>query len=151
MATAAVPSTAATTEKKKPVFVKVDSLKPGTHGHNLTVKVVHSNTVKATGGANRGGRSSASLNPRGPARLAECLVGDDTGSILFTARNEQVDMMKPDATVILRNAKIDMFKGSMRLAVDKWGRVEVTEPADFGVNEENNLSLVEYELVNVEE
>lgn len=62
-----------------------------------------------------------------------------------------VDMMKPDATVILRNAKIDMFKGSMRLAVDKWGRVEVTEPADFGVNEENNLSLVEYELVNVEE
>nr|XP_016483668.1 PREDICTED: uncharacterized protein At4g28440-like [Nicotiana tabacum] len=89
MATAAAPSTAATTEKKKPVFVKVDSLKPGTHGHNLTVKVVQSNTVKATGGANRGGRSSASLNPRGPARLAECLVGDDTGSILFTARNEQ--------------------------------------------------------------
>ncbi|KAG6778133.1 hypothetical protein POTOM_017983 [Populus tomentosa] len=32
------------------------------------------------------------------------------------------------ATVILRNAKIDMFKGSMRLAVDKWGRVEVAEP-----------------------
>lgn len=59
--------------------------------------------------------------------------------------------MKPDSTVILRNAKIDMFKGSMRLAVDKWGRVEVTEPASFTVNEENNLSLVEYELVNVAE
>lgn len=62
-----------------------------------------------------------------------------------------VEMMKPGNTVILRNAKIDMFKGSMRLAVDKWGRVEVTEPADFVVKEENNLSLVEYELVNVEE
>lgn len=62
-----------------------------------------------------------------------------------------VDLMKPDSTVILRNAKIDMFKGSMRLAVDKWGRVEVTEPASFTVNEENNLSLVEYELVNVVE
>lgn len=60
-------------------------------------------------------------------------------------------MMRPGNTVILRNAKIDMFKGSMRLAVDKWGRVEVTEPADFVVKEENNLSLVEYELVNVEE
>lgn len=60
-------------------------------------------------------------------------------------------MMKPGNTVILRNAKIDMFKGSMRLAVDKWGRVEVTEPADFVVKVENNLSLVEYELVNVEE
>jgi len=62
-----------------------------------------------------------------------------------------VDLMKEDSTVILRNAKIDMFKGSMRLAVDKWGRVEVTEPADFTVKEDNNLSLIEYELVNVVE
>jgi replication factor A1 len=59
--------------------------------------------------------------------------------------------MKPDTTVILRNAKIDMFKGSMRLAVDKWGRVEVTEPADFVVRQNNNMSLVEYELVSVVE
>lgn len=62
-----------------------------------------------------------------------------------------VDIMKPDTTVILRNAKIDMFKGSMRLAVDKWGRIEVTDPADFSVRTDNNLSLVEYELVNVVE
>ena len=62
-----------------------------------------------------------------------------------------VDLMKPGNTVTLRNAKIDMFKGSMRLAVDKWGRIEVAEPADFEVKEDNNLSLVEYELVNVEE
>ena len=60
-------------------------------------------------------------------------------------------MMTPGATVILRNARIDMFKGSMRLAVDKWGRVEVTESATFEVKEDNNLSLVEYELVNVVE
>lgn len=59
--------------------------------------------------------------------------------------------MTTGATVILRNAKIDMFKGSMRLAVDKWGRVEVTEPASFAVKEENNLSLVEYELIDVNE
>ncbi|CAN4087249.1 unnamed protein product [Withania somnifera] len=152
--TTAAAAAASTSEKKKPVFVKVESLKPGTHGHNLTVKVVDSNPVKSTGGGGggvRGGRSSASLNSRAPPRISECLVGDETGSILFTARNEQVDLMKPGATVIIRNAKIDMFKGSMRLAVDKWGRVEVTEPATIAVNEQNNLSLVEYELVNVEE
>ncbi|GAU46168.1 hypothetical protein TSUD_187770 [Trifolium subterraneum] len=62
-----------------------------------------------------------------------------------------VDLVKDGSTIILRNAKIDMFKGSMRLAVDKWGRVEVTEPADFTVKEDNNLSLIEYELVNVVE
>ncbi|KAK7841123.1 uncharacterized protein CFP56_015751 [Quercus suber] len=62
-----------------------------------------------------------------------------------------VDLMKEGSTVILLNAKIDMFKGSMRLAVDKWGRVEVTEPADFIVKEDNNLSLIEYVLVNLVE
>ncbi|XWS19631.1 hypothetical protein CRYUN_Cryun31cG0032300 [Craigia yunnanensis] len=132
-----------TTEKRKPVFVKVDQLKPGTNGHTLIAKVLSSNMVLQKGRA-------ASQHLR-QTRISECLIGDETGTILFTARNDQVDLLKPDATVILRNAKIDMFKGSMRLAVDKWGRIEVTDPANFVVKEDNNLSLVEYELVNVVE
>ncbi|GKE21732.1 nucleic acid-binding, OB-fold-like protein, partial [Tanacetum coccineum] len=44
-----------------------------------------------------------------------------------------------------------LFKGSMRLDVDKWDRVEVTEPANFVIKEYNNLSLAEYEFVNVVE
>ncbi|RWW44349.1 hypothetical protein BHE74_00049892 [Ensete ventricosum] len=119
--------------KRKPVFTKVDRLKPGTTGHTLTAKVLTSKTVLYKGTA----------DPR-PIRISECLLGDETGTIVFTARNEQVDLMKPGTTVILRNSKIDMFKGSLRLAVDKWGRVEVTEPASFTVKEDNNLSLVEY-------
>ncbi|KAE8663846.1 Detected protein of confused Function [Hibiscus syriacus] len=84
-------------------------------------------------------------------RIAECLVGDETRMIIFTARNERVDMVKEGTTVTLCNAKTDMFKGSMRLAVDKWGRVEVDEPASFTVKEDTNLSLIEYELVDVVE
>ncbi|KAL3519807.1 hypothetical protein ACH5RR_017956 [Cinchona calisaya] len=140
-------------ELRKPVFVKVDQLKPGTAGHTLTVKVLESNTV-----LNKKPRNPSSFRgpsfqqrPQQPSRIAECLVGDETGTILFTARNDQVELVKPGNTVILRNAKIDMFKGSMRLAVDKWGRIEVSEPANFEVKEDNNLSLVEYELVNVVE
>lgn len=59
--------------------------------------------------------------------------------------------MKEGNTVILRNAKVDLFKGSMRLAVDRFGQVEVTEPANISVKEDNNLSLIEFELVNVVE
>ncbi|KAK9267372.1 hypothetical protein L1049_010338 [Liquidambar formosana] len=131
---------------RKPVFTKVDQLKPGTNGHTLIVKVLTSQTVLQKGRA-----AAASSHHLRHTRIAECLIGDETGTIIFTARNDQVDLMKPGTTVILRNAKIDMFKGSMRLAVDKWGRVEVTEPANFVVKENNNLSLVEYELVSVAE
>ncbi|KAK6133438.1 hypothetical protein DH2020_032806 [Rehmannia glutinosa] len=132
---------------RKPVFVKVGALKPGTNGHTLVVKVVSANTV-----LNKKPRNPTFRGPQNQnTKIAECLIGDETGTILFTARNDQVELMKPGNTVILRNAKIDMFKGSMRLAVDKWGLVEITEPAKFVVKEDNNLSLVEYELVNVEE
>ena len=72
---------AAVTEKRKPVFTKVDQLKPGTGGHTLTVKVVSSKTVLQKG-------RSVSQHLR-HTRIAECLVGDETGAIIFTARNDQ--------------------------------------------------------------
>ncbi|CAL9227184.1 unnamed protein product [Arabidopsis halleri] len=144
--TAAV-ATGTSTVKRKPVFVKVEQLKPGTTGHTLTVKVIEANIVVPV---TRKTRPTSSMSrPSQPSRIVECLIGDETGCILFTARNDQVDLMKPGATVILRNSRIDMFKGTMRLGVDKWGRIEATEPASFAVKEDNNLSLVEYELINV--
>ncbi|KAL9246502.1 hypothetical protein vseg_020028 [Gypsophila vaccaria] len=130
-------------EMRKPVFTKVEQLRPGTSGLNLTVKIVSSKLVMQRG------RPDV---PQGrQTKIAECLVGDETGIIVFTARNDQVDKMKAGSTVTLRNAKIDMFKGSMRLGVDKWGRIEEADPADFTVKEDSNLSLIEFELVNVVE
>ncbi|KAL0795379.1 hypothetical protein Bca101_066756 [Brassica carinata] len=109
---------------RKPAFTEVDQLRPGTSGHNVTARQM---------------------------RISECIVGDETGVVVFTARNDQVDLMKEGTTVTLRNAKVDMYKGSMRLAVDKWGCVEVTEPATFKVKEDTNMSLIEYELVSTVE
>lgn len=42
-----------------------------------------------------------------------------------------VDIVQQGEYLILRNAKIDMYKGSMRLAVNQWGKVERTEKQDF--------------------
>ena len=69
------------TSLRKPVFTKVEQLRPGTSGHTLTVKVVNTKMVLQKGCAD------------GPQvrqmRIAECLVGDETGMIIFTARNDQ--------------------------------------------------------------
>jgi len=84
--------------------------------------------------------------------IAEATVGDGTGAILLTARNDQVSHLKKGATVILRNAKIEMFKGHMRLAVDKWGKLETAPtPLQEDINTTENLSETEYELVRTEE
>ncbi|KAI3408332.1 uncharacterized protein J3R85_020325 [Psidium guajava] len=123
-------------EMKKAVFKKVCELRPLDTGISLTVKVVNTKVVA----------------PRGrQMRVAESLVGDDTAMIVFVARNDQVDLVAEGSTLTLRNAKIEMYKGSMRLAVDRWGRIEVDEPASFTVKTDNNISLVEFEMLNVVE
>eukprot|EP00775_Hariotina_reticulata_P003838 gene3838-4095_t len=126
-------------EKKQPVFKQVQDLRPGTQGHNLHLKVVEAKTV-----------IDRQRGPKGqPLKVAECIVGDPTGVIVFTARNEQAELAETGKFITLRNAKIDMFRGSMRLAVDQWGKVEAYDGDSFDAKADNNLSLVEYELVPV--
>lgn len=66
---------------KKPIFTKVDQLRPGTSGHNVTVKIVSTKMVLQKGRAD--GPQARQL------RISECIVGDETGVIVFTARNDQ--------------------------------------------------------------
>lgn len=76
------------------------------------------------------------------------------GIVLFFffdfASTAQIDVAKPGNTIILRNARVEMFNGFMRLSVDRWGTVKLApEPARFEVNTANDLSATEYELVAV--
>ena len=122
------------------VFSKVINLQPDSKGDNLKVKVLTSNTV-----VNKARPDGSTI------RVAEILIGDDTGQIILTARNNQIDIAKPGSHIIIRNSKIDMFKGFMRLAVDKWGNItEDPNPESWEVGGKN-LSEVEYELVRVDQ
>jgi len=121
------------------VFTQIEHLRPDTHGHNVTVKVVSQKIVV----------EKARLDGT-KIRVAECVTGDATGTLILTARNQQIDVCTPGSTIVVRNAKIEMFKGFMRLAVDKWGSIKAApEPATFEVNMKNDVSAVEWELVTV--
>lgn len=92
-------------EMRKPVLTKVNQLRPGTSGHTLTVKVVSSKMIMQKG------RSD------GPQvrqmRIAECLVGDETGMIVFTARNDQ-------GKILLFNESLAMFYETNMFDVIIW-------------------------------
>eukprot|EP00029_Vermamoeba_vermiformis_P005185 TRINITY_DN1731_c0_g1_i1.p2 TRINITY_DN1731_c0_g1~~TRINITY_DN1731_c0_g1_i1.p2 ORF type:complete len:141 (-),score=42.68 TRINITY_DN1731_c0_g1_i1:206-607(-) len=122
---------------KKPVFSKVENLKPGQSDRlNVLAKVEKSTVVldKTRVDGNK-------------IRVAEVIIGDETASIILTARNEQIDLLKPGSLVEVRNVKVEMFNDAfMRIVVDKWGKIiPSSEPANFNVNLDNNLSSVEYE------
>ena len=58
-------------------------------------------------------------------------------------------MVVEGASVTIRNAKVAMFRNHMRLAVDQWGLIEAaSEPLSESIDTANNLSNVEYELVD---
>ncbi|GLC47105.1 hypothetical protein PLESTB_000436400 [Pleodorina starrii] len=114
------------------------SLRPDQKNLTLTVKVVDATTVM-----------TRQRGPKAPAvKVAECLVADSTGVIVFVARNEQVDVAQKGATITLKGAKVDMFRGSMRLSVDG-GKVEAGGDLQEPINTSNNMSLLEFELVTV--
>lgn len=125
-------------EKTTPEIVSVDSLRPGTTGLNVVVKVLDAKEV---------------MNKKRPdgssVRIVECTVGDASGVILFSAKNkQQVETMKVGKMMRVQNGKIDMIRGTMRLTVDQWGLLkEETEGDSVEPDGDNNLSLVEYELV----
>ena len=113
------------------------------------------------GGAG-GGRSS------GSARMTECIVGDETGVVVFTASGADqgaghqeaaatmafllilqalpaalrltsdtmiaVALAQVGQYLTLRNAKVDMFKGSMRVSCGKWGSAEAADDLSFQPN-----------------
>mmetsp|Transcript_8105 Transcript_8105/g.24426 ORF Transcript_8105/g.24426 Transcript_8105/m.24426 type:complete len:134 (+) Transcript_8105:284-685(+) len=129
-----------TTQLRKPEFVKLDQVQPATRGLNIIVRVIEKKVVL----------DKTRVNGE-ELRIAECLVGDDTATALFTARNEQIDQMHEGSVVALRNCKVNMHKNFMRLAVDKWGAIKPSdvEISSNKVNTHRNISAVEYELVNI--
>jgi len=118
-------------------FVAIETLQPATGGYNLKVIVIDSKIVMD--------------RPRLDGtrqKLAEALIGDESGSVLFTARNEQIEFFKKGASLIIRNAKVEMFKNFMRLQVDRWGLIQLAEKQhEFVPKADHNLSNVEYQLV----
>lgn len=115
----------------------VDALRPATRGYNLIVKVLESKTVMSRA---RGGKADA-------VKVAECIVGDSTGTVILSAKNQQVDLAQPGTYLELKNAKVDMFRGSMKLVVDSYGTLEVAEGQSFVPRTDFNMSLIEFELV----
>jgi replication factor A1 len=76
-----------------PVFVKVDQLHPGSNGHTLLAKVLTSKTKTV--------RRKARAGPAARQTRIECLVGDETGCILFTAPSDVEGMIKHELISLL--------------------------------------------------
>jgi replication factor A1 len=79
-------------------------------------------------------------------RVAEALVGDETGAIYLTLWDDAIDNIEEGQTLSIKNAYVNLFRGSMRLNLGRYGSYEVVEESPISeVNLDNNLSSQQFE------
>ncbi len=79
-------------------------------------------------------------------RVAEALVADDTGSVYLTLWDDVLDEVEEGQVLNIKDAYVNLFRGSMRLNLGRYGTYEVLEEAPFeDVNLDNNLSSKVFE------
>jgi replication factor A1 len=121
-------------ESKEPV--KVEKLTPNSRDVNVVVKVVSKGET----------RNITSNRDYSIHSVADALVGDETACLYLTLWDDNIGKMNEGDTISIKNGYVNLFRGSMRLNIGKYGSFEVLKESPIGeVNKENNLSSKQYE------
>ncbi len=116
-------------------MVKIETLTPNSRGVNTIVKVVSKGEVRSVTGRDYSVR-----------RVADALVGDETGCVYMTLWDDKIDAISEGATLNITNGYINLFRGNIRLNIGKYGSYELVEDSPIDeVNTENNVSDKKYE------
>lgn len=104
--------------------MKIGELKPK-ENVDLIFKVLEKNEERMTRSGNR---------------VVEALVGDETGVVIMTLWENDIDKIEEGKTYNLKNGYVTLFRGSMRLTIGRSGSVEEAEAEIEEVNRDNNVS-----------
>ncbi|UCD45245.1 MAG: hypothetical protein JSV27_01735 [Candidatus Bathyarchaeota archaeon] len=116
--------------------IKIGDLTTYSRGVNTTVKVVSKTEP----------REVTSRSDGSQHRVCEALVGDETGTVYMSLWDETIDEVTEDQVLSISNGYVNLFRGSMRLKIGRYGSYEVIDEAPFDeVNLDNNLSSRQYE------
>ena len=116
------------------VKIKVESLNPRSRQVNITVKAVSKNPIRET----------VSRTDGSAHKVTEELVGDETGTILLTLWDADIEKVNDGDVINIGNGYVSLFKGSMRLNIGRFGTMEPSD-AQIEVKMDNNLSDKQYE------
>jgi len=122
-----------TSESKE--LIKIEKLTPNSREVNTIVKVVSKSEVRNVTGRDYTIR-----------KVADALVGDETGCVYLTLWDDNIDKVNDGATLRITNGYVNLFRGNMRLNIGKYGSYQLLEESPITeVNTENNLSNKRYE------
>jgi len=122
-----------TSESKE--LVKIEKLTPNSREVNTIVKVISKSQIR-----NVTGRDYS------VHRVADALVGDETGCVYLTLWDDNIEKVNEEATLRITNGYVNLFRGNMRLNIGRYGSLKLLEESPLTeVNTDNNMSDKRYE------
>lgn len=116
---------------KEPELAKVMHLSPTSRRVNIVVKVVEIGEEREVTFRSDGSKH----------RVAEALVGDETGSILLTLWDDMIERLEVGNVYRIENGYVSVFRDQMRLNIGRYGSASPVGREGFPeVNTKNNLS-----------
>ena len=78
--------------------------------------------------------------------VCEGLVGDETGTVIMSFWNDEIEVAQADVVLDLKDARANLVRGHMRLSLGKKGSMKESNIALDTIKQSVNLSDLEYEM-----
>ena len=111
--------------------MKVDELTPRTGRVNMPVKVISLDEPRSMDNG---------------TMVCEGLVGDETGTVIMSFWNDEIEVAQADVVLDLKDARANLVRGHMRLSLGKKGSMKESNIALDTIKQSVNLSDLEYEM-----
>lgn len=111
--------------------VKIGELRPYQNRFRVVYKVIDKGEVREI---------TSRKTPDEIHRMCNVTVADDTGTIILTAWDDDIDFHEVEEMYAMINGYVNIYRDSMRLARGRYGHFEATEASFDEVNLENRRS-----------
>jgi|TARA_B100001094_G_scaffold61835_1_gene57583 replication factor A1 len=111
--------------------LKVDELTPRTGRVNMPVKVMSLDEPRSMDNG---------------TMVCEGLVGDETGTVIMSFWNDEIETAQTDVVLDLKDARANLVRGHMRLSLGKKGSMKESDIVLDNIKQSVNLSDLEYEM-----
>ena len=78
--------------------------------------------------------------------VCEGLVGDETGTVIMSFWNDEIEEAQNDVVLDLKDARANLVRGHMRLSLGKKGSMKKSHTTLDTIKQSVNLSDLEYEM-----
>lgn len=116
-------------------LVKIEELQPNMRELSFYAKVLELREIRTITKRDTGEEH----------QVRDILIGDETGTVLYSAWNEHTDEVQEGNTYFFNNVKTILYQRNIRVSLGRMGQVESTDHVIEEVNEENNVSSKEYQ------